>query len=850
MLALLFLLGSSLLGIWLTRRALRSVLDGPEQILWGTVSGWILTAFGVYFVARWQGQLTSRLLLFATLVVWVVSAVLWLFAFRAGPALSIRNGWRRQYSGLLVTGVLFLPVYWRLLSTHVFAPGPDGLYSGGSAGYDLNFHASVITSFVYGQNFPPVYTLLPPEPILYPYMPDFHAAALMAAGFSLRASLMVTAIVLGLVTIGLFYSLALRIARSQMAATLATILFLLNGGTGFTEFVHDWWTSDKNIIEFWNTLSLNYAKLSERHLHWTNIVTDMMIPQRASLFGLPLALMIFTIFTIAWQRFGAAQPDASETPQSRRGTLLLMFVAGILAGLLPLFHTHSYISVGLVSLVLFAFRPRREWLAFWIPAVVLASPQLLGLAQHATGTGIVRWLPGWLGHDDRFFPWYLVRNFGLPLLLAIPAWFAAPREWRIFYLAFVLLIVFSFTIVVSPNIFDNGKPTYYWHAINSILVAAWLIKLATVHRQRLVALLLGFLCVATGITVLRSESLATMHLFTDEELRAVLFVREQTPPQALFLTAPSLNQPVLCLSGRPVVRGASAWIWSHGYEFRERENDVRRIYAGAADAFDLLRYYGVDYIYLGPAERSDLMAQAAFFDANFPAIYRSPAITIYDAHQLRGNGPLTRENPPPRELASRLERDPFSLIAQFGRTSYFVYRLCKVSYGRMPRRAEFLTAMTLLGKNLFAGASGWEQTLSANRALLLNDWTNSAEFKEKHGAQPDADVVDSLLRNAGLNWGKSKRDALVNSLSQKLVSRPAALLSLIEERELYRREYNNAWVLVHFFGYLRRNPDDAPDFDLKGFNFWRGRLDSWGDYRTISLAFIESDEYRNMKLAP
>ena len=57
-------------------------------------------------------------------------------------------------------------------------------------------------------------------------------------------------------------------------------------------------------------------------------------------------------------------------------------------------------------------------------------------------------------------------------------------------------------------------------------------------------------------------------------------------------------------------------------------------------------------------------------------------------------------------------------------------------------------------------------------------------------------------------------------------------------------------VLVHYFGYLRRNPDDAPDFDLKGLNFWRDRLDGWGDYRTISRAFIESLEYKELRPVP
>ena len=73
---------------------------------------------------------------------------------------------------------------------------------------------------------------------------------------------------------------------------------------------------------------------------------------------------------------------------------------------------------------------------------------------------------------------------------------------------------------------------------------------------------------ATALIVFHSETIASTRIFTDEELTAAAFVRDQTEPHALFLTAPSLKSPVLSLGGRPVVRSATAWLWSHGYEFR------------------------------------------------------------------------------------------------------------------------------------------------------------------------------------------------------------------------------------------------------------------------------------------
>jgi hypothetical protein len=421
----------------------------------------------------------------------------------------------------------------------------------------------------------------------------------MAGGLSLRSAMMLTALVFGVVIAGLFYAFALRIARSSRTATLATVLFLLNGGLGFINFFRDWWQSNKSLTQFWNTLSVNYANSSEQGINWNNIVADMMVPQRTSLFGLSIGLMVFTIFAVLWQRYHRDEQFDADRDQDKTQGLTLMIVAGVLTGILPLFHTHTYIAVGLVSIVLFLLKPRREWLAFWTPALLLAAPQLLTLAGHAKGSGIVRIFFGWLGHDDFFFPLYLLRNFGLPLLLAIPAWWAAPRAWRRFYLAFLFLFGFSFVVVFSPNLYDNGKLIYYWHAVNSVLVATWLIKPATEYKQRLLVALLALL----------SDRHFSPDCFSQrDDCRAAFVQRRRVSCCGLRAgthcaacpgsTAPALKSPVLCLTGRPVLRGATARFGVTATNSRERESDVRRIYAGTDDAGELLRSYKVDYIYL------------------------------------------------------------------------------------------------------------------------------------------------------------------------------------------------------------------------------------------------------------
>ena len=872
MLAILFLVGAALFGACLVRRGLRCLLDGAETLMWGTVAGWSLATVFIYLLARWQGRLTHALMAWATAAVWLAAASLLppklrRLKHRLSQRARLHGLWRPHYAGLAFVLLLFAPLYWLLFSTHTLARGEGGVYSGGSAFYDLSFHAALASSFAYGQNFPAIYTPLPPEPLLYPFMPDFLTAALMAAGLGLRAAMLATALPLALVVTGLFYTFALRLVRTQRAAALATILFLLNGGLGFIDLLRDWRASGRSFPDFWDTLAVNYANAWERGIHWTNLVADTLLPQRTSLFGLPLGLMVFTLFAVVWRRgYEGSEGDEKNTGGERSSAALLL-AAGVLAGLLPLFHTHTFVAVGLVSLFLFALRPRREWLAFWTPALLLAAPQLFALAGHAATGNFLRLQPGWMGQGEPHLALYLLRNFGLPLVLAIPAGFAAPRVWRSFYLAFVVLLAFALVVVVSPNVFDNGKLTYYWHAANSALVAAWLVKLSGARRLRPLAAsfaaLLALACVATGLAAVHSEALARSRLFTDEELDAAAFAREHTPPRSLFLTAPVFTQPVLCLAGRAVVRGPTSWLWSHGYEFRAREADVRRIYAGDAEALGLLGYYGVDYVYLGDAERGELKADAAFFERNFTAVYRNAGITIFDTRAARavedkgarprlegGAQPHLLEAPAPREFASRVGRDPFQLLVEFPRAGFFVYRLFKASYGRLPREREFMPALSAVGRGLYVGAPGWERQLEANRLALLDEWTAGEEFREAYDGRTNAEFVAALLKNAGIELRDDERAALVRRLDSGGESRGAVLLRVVEGGGFCAREYNTAYVLAHFFGYLGRDPGDPPDRDLSGLDFWRSRLDRDGDYRSLSRAFLESDEYKNRPPVP
>src|ERR1041385_5733588 len=273
MIGIIFLVGAALCGIGLVRRVFAASLNHAEHGLWGLVIGWSAAAAIGYGFARLSGGLNLQVVVLVMLCVWLGAIVGWLPAIRK----AIRDKgklhgiiWEKSFMPLAVLLCVLAPIFLYLFNTHMLQVGPDGaIYSGGeSSYYDMAYHSAITNSFVHGANFPPVYTPMPPAPLLYPFLPDFLTALLVVMGMSLHSALVSTAVSLTLALAGIFYFFALRLVncvgrisedRAVPAAVIATLLFFLNGGIGFLYFFQDWRGSRSNIWRFLSTLEINYS---------------------------------------------------------------------------------------------------------------------------------------------------------------------------------------------------------------------------------------------------------------------------------------------------------------------------------------------------------------------------------------------------------------------------------------------------------------------------------------------------------------------------------------------------------------------------------------------------------------
>jgi hypothetical protein len=197
----------------------------------------------------------------------------------------------------------------------------------------------------------------------------------------------------------------------------------------------------------------------------------------------------------------------------------------------------------------------------------------------------------------------------------------------------------------------------------------------------------------------------------------------------------------------------------------------------------------------------------------------------------------------------------FFLSIEFQRTGFLVYRLYKAALPEkdyrlrsLPRYLEFVRDAQELGRGVVVGRAGWEAQLEANTALLLEDFMARPEFALNYPESlTPPEYVDKLNAQAGSPLTQQERDQLMFGLLVGSETRASVLRKVAENPEFTRRETNRAFVLMQYFGYMRRAPNDAPDTTFEGLDFWLSKLEQFGgDYRRAEMvkAFIASIEYR------
>ena len=564
--------------------------------------------------------------LLALLLACATGALFFLLSRRRTP---LSASWRKELPVFCITVPLLLLCI-ALLSTHTIVPRDGSLWVGQSTYGDLAMHLGFISSIAVQKTFPPMYSICPDTLVGYPFLSESCGATFVVLGANLRFATILSALyAFALVIFGVYFFFEAWL-KTQKKAGFATLLFFVGGGFGFWYFFDLTKQDPANFTRFIDGFYETPTNFVEYGLRWVNPIADMLIPQRALLFGWALLFpCLFLLYRAVMER---------ETR--------LFIPLGILAGMLPLIHTHSFLALGIVSAFYFirsvlqneGWRQWRGYLRFLGIVLLLAGPQLLIFTFPQANSSLqLHW--NWANNADNYL-WFYIKNFGLLFLLLPVAFIEAKREDRAFFSAAFLLWAVVETIQFQPNEYDNNKLLFIWFAyvcglVGNLLVdwyergiASAAVKKASV---RVLAALCCFALFVSGVMTLIRESVSEYQLINPDSTAAAEYVKANTPPDATFLTNNNHNNCIAALTGRNIVCGSGTFLFFHGVDYSEREHALPLLYEAPAYYFDsLAEKYHIDYVLLGSYERYNYAVDEAYFDGHFPVIFENSSVKIYE----------------------------------------------------------------------------------------------------------------------------------------------------------------------------------------------------------------------------
>jgi GH35 family endo-1,4-beta-xylanase len=211
----------------------------------------------------------------------------------------------------------------------------------------------------------------------------------------------------------------------------------------------------------------------------------------------------------------------------------------------------------------------------------------------------------------------------------------------------------------------------------------------------------------------------------------------------------------------------------------------------------------------------------------------------------------------------------YFLSIEFQQTGYLVERMYKAAYGdasggstlngthSLPvpivRFNEFLPDTQKIGQGVVVGQTGWETVLENNKQAFASEFTQRSRFADSFAPSlTPPQFVDTLFLKAGVTPSVTERNDAINEFgtatnTSDLAARARALRRVAESPTLATNEFNRAFVLMQYFGYLRRDPNGGQDTDYTGYDFWLTKLNQFnGNFVSAEMvkAFITSAEYR------
>jgi len=613
---LLYLFSLLFLG-WRVMRCLSWKLYLAEQLAVASIAGLFLGTWLSFLLGLVFGLNQVPIL---TIIVAIGLGLLLVRYCKKDPVLLPASLHSVGYlAGTFLIAIFFLSI----LSTHYLFTQPDAWYSNGNTWADLALHLSLASYFAGQSHFSGAFSLFHDSKLTYPFLIDYLSSVFYRAGWTWQEAFVVPSFILIFSFTQIIFFLVYRWSKSTLAGWLSLALFLLGGSSaGFLSAWHDYQASNSSLSVFMGKLGQDYAHIPQSGLHFTNMIDALLLPQRGIAFG----LAVFSVFLLAMYHLWL---EKEASPK------LAIFGALLLGGL-PFIHVHTFLVAGLVWLLVGIHAIRREkkawkiWLGASLLALICAFPQLLWQFVYAFHSDFTAWNGGWMASQPAgqslFLFW--LRNFAIILPLFILSFFAFANQKKSetkFWLSLggigAFLFILCHLVILQPNAWDNIKLLAYWYLFSCVLGGV------LIARFRWLLILVPFF-ILPGLLSLQYDRTQSYALVETSDIAIVKQIAVIVPEQDKVLTSWQHNHPMNMLGGRAVVMGYPGWLWSYGIDYLSTQTDVETMYAGGANAKELLKKYDVSYVLISPWEYATMTINKDFWQ-QYPAIQVGSDWTLY-----------------------------------------------------------------------------------------------------------------------------------------------------------------------------------------------------------------------------
>ena len=471
----------------------------------------------------------------------------------------------------------------------------SGLYAKGSAYGDFPFHMNLIMSFVHGCNKKrnSVFDVLTPfyahEPLAYPIIPNFYSAVLISCfGTSLHEAVFAPSIIFAISIFIILKEICLKFSESDLACCIAPWLFLLIGGLGFTKYFDEKARNNyiTDYVHKWDDKQKEF---------WFQTIHDILLPQRASLFSLPIAWsVILLLMTFNGEK-----------------NLRVFFGIGLVVASLGQVQPHSIIALlewgGSFAAITFPFKNKKKW-SVWImnyfvlgvTAIAIGVPQFLPFFGR-TKSGFWKFAPIYIEEHPKdgfiYMWWKALGPFIVLSLIHVPL--SLNKKQLTYYIPSLFVFLVSNFVWYQPWSLDNTK------VFNATFIPICCVGISYFLRKiadfgiigALTSIGLFCFCIASGALSARKCWYDKGQLWSIYEAPFVIaeWVKNRTGPKDVWLTDQGHTNPVICLAGRQNFFGYRGWLSSHNIDYRERMRIIHNLSINPEYTDDLDKY-NVTYV--------------------------------------------------------------------------------------------------------------------------------------------------------------------------------------------------------------------------------------------------------------